>query len=307
VAPDVRTPTNRRGQRLLQSLGNSAIVCVAGGFSWEAPVDRQANHNTAAKTRTVGCRKTLRGQRRFFMKRRCVLLPMLALLGFPPVVLGNAVVDQSFTTGNNLTTIINDCCAYVAQTYTAGLTGTLSSIRIDTRTHGFADPLSLDIQTRSVSLGLPTSTILGDVVFAGTPSFADEISFASEHVPQIAGEQYAIVVHYIGAPPPGHPEGRWDGAVGDLYPEGADLLSFDGGLLWVGIADGFDSHFVTIVDIAAIPEPSTNSLAVAGMLGALILVLFARRARAVELPANPGPRPAVLSKAASCRIPPLST
>jgi hypothetical protein len=217
-----------------------------------------------------------------FMKRRCVLLPMLALLGFPPVVLGNAVVDQSFTAGNNLTTIINDCCAYVAQTYTAGLTGTLNSIRIDTRTHGFADPLSLDIQARSVSGGLPTSTILGNVVFSGTPSFADVISFASEHVPQIAGEQYALVVHYIDAPPPGHPEGRWDGAVGDLYPDGADLLSFDGGLSWVGIADGFDSHFVTIVDTAAIPEPSTSSLAVAGILGAIIMRRRAKKAKLIN-------------------------
>ena len=214
--------------------------------------------------------------------RRWVLLPMLALLGFPPVVFGNSIVDQSFTAGTNLTTVINDCCAYVAQTYTAGITGTLNSIRIDTRTHGFADPLSLDIQARSVSGGLPTSTILGDVFFSGTPNFADVISFASEHVPQLAGEQYAIVVHYIDAPPAGHPEGRWDGAVGDLYPDGADLLSFDGGLSWVGIADGFDSHFVTMVDTAAIPEPSTSSLALAGVLGAIILRRRAKKAKLIN-------------------------
>src|SRR5262249_5127478 len=64
----------------------------------------------------------------------------------------------------------------------------------------------------------------------------------------VAGAQYAIVVNYQGAPPPGAGQfqGTWAGAVGDPYPAGALCSSaFDG--IWWECATAGDLHFQTYV------------------------------------------------------------
>ena len=157
------------------------------------------------------------------MNQHMIVVALLLLVSLPSCVFAGPIVDQSFTAGGDLTTIINESCAYIAQTYKAGLTGTLDSIKIDTGLNGFGDPLSLDIQIRSVSGGVPTSTILGETVFAGTPSFSNAISFASQNISQVAGVQYGIVVHYVGAPAPPHAEVRGAERLGTSIPMG--LLS----------------------------------------------------------------------------------
>ena len=174
------------------------------------------------------------------------------------------VIDQSFTQGSDLGTSINDCCAYVAQTYTAGLTGMLAAVSVDIARVGFADPLPLDVQIRTVVNGLPTSTILGETTTMNF-SLSDMIAF-NQDIPQVTGSQYAIVVHFEGAPPPSHLEGIWTGATGNLYPGGDDLLSFDDGQTWCfcGGQDNFDSHFITYVN--EVPEPSTLLLLGSGCL-----------------------------------------
>ena len=98
----------------------------------------------------------------------------------------------------------------------------------------FGDQLPLDVQIRTVVNGLPTTTILGETTTMNF-SINDMILF-NQDIPQVTGTQYAIVVHFDGAPPPLHGEGVWNGATGNLYTGGYDLLSFDDGqtlaLLW---------------------------------------------------------------------------
>ena len=175
------------------------------------------------------------------------------------------VIDQSFTQGSDLGTTINDCCAYVAQTYTAGLSGMLAAVSVDIA--DFGEHLPLDVEIRTVLNGLPTTTILGATT-AMNYSLSDIIAFNTD-IPQVAGTQYAIVVHFDGAPPPPHAEGIWSGATGNLYAGGDDVLSFDNGqtFCFCGGQNNFDSHFITYVN--EVPEPSTLMLLASGCLGAL--------------------------------------
>jgi hypothetical protein len=74
-------------------------------------------------------------------------------------------------------------------------------------------------------------------------------------IPIVAGVQYAIVVNYEGAPPPGPGQfqGGWAGASGNQYPGGAAYASFLDGISWVveeaGLL-GADLHFQTYVNPA---------------------------------------------------------
>src|SRR5216683_6117222 len=72
-------------------------------------------------------------------------------------------VDQSFTGPITEGASINECCAFIGQTYTAGLSGTLAAVSLDVvETPGSSFPL--DAQIRTVSGGLPTTTVLGETI-----------------------------------------------------------------------------------------------------------------------------------------------
>jgi hypothetical protein len=64
-----------------------------------------------------------------------------------------------------------------------------------------------------------------------------------------AGVQYAIVVNYEGAPPPGPDQfqGIWAGESGNQYTRGALYASFLDGISWFLLAEG-DVHFQTYVN-----------------------------------------------------------
>lgn len=196
------------------------------------------------------------------MHRFLRVVILVALLVACQAMWADAILDQSFTQGGDLGTIINDCCAYVAQTYTAGLSGILSAVSVDIT--AFGDPLPLDVEIRTVVNGLPTTTILGETTTMNF-SINDMILF-NQDITQVAGTQYAIVVHFDGAPPPPDALGVWNGATGNLYTGGDDLLSFDNGqtFCFCGGQDNFDSHFKTYVN--EVPEPSTLMLLGSGCL-----------------------------------------
>src|SRR5215204_5525802 len=69
-----------------------------------------------------------------FRRRRyigCIAAGAL-LLGAPAMASSAAAaVDQSFTAGNNLGANLNNCCRYVAQTFTAGVSGELIGVNVD--------------------------------------------------------------------------------------------------------------------------------------------------------------------------------
>jgi hypothetical protein len=173
------------------------------------------------------------------------------------------VVDQSFTSPTNASTAINDCCRYVAQTFTAGLTGDLAAVSLDVLSTG---PFALHIAIHGVTNGLPNSTILGERTL--WTSSIEPISSAplslvidfGEPIYVIAGHQYAIVVDYEGSGSPGTALGDWSGATGNGYPAGAAYDTNDESFsAWTPVGTtGIDLHFKTYV----ITNVSVSDLAI---------------------------------------------
>jgi hypothetical protein len=168
-----------------------------------------------------------------------------------------APVDQELIEPSSLTGTINQCCTYVAQTFTAGRDGFLAGVSINTRNPGVGVP-SLRVSIRNVVGDLPGETILATTV---TPTALNPLT---KHItfPQVvelrAGVKYAIVVNVENPPTSG---AVWDGATGDRYPRGEACAKFKPGVLtgdWFCSPDfdtvETDRHFRTYVK----PPPTTK-------------------------------------------------
>jgi hypothetical protein len=159
-------------------------------------------------------------------------------------------LDQSFTSPDGLAADINDCCRFIAQTFTAGLTGTLGGVNIDV---GSSSILPLHVDIRTVMDGVPSTTVLGETTLSSSSAPLSLLISFPQVIHISAGVQYAIVVNYEGAPPPSpvNFQGFWGGAGGDPYPGGASYASFLDGTSWVDEEAGLlmvDLHFQTYVN-----------------------------------------------------------
>lgn len=186
------------------------------------------------------------------MRKLLVRATVLAVVmaGMPGVANADPALDQSLTSPSNLGASINECCAYIGQTFTAGRTGVLSGVNIDVTSFGTSLPLNVEIHAVDSS-GLPNSTVLGETVLDSSSSPVTRLITFPQLIDVIAETQYAIVVNYQGAPPagPGLGLGIWTGATGDAYPRGEALLSFDYGASWSrDPSPGNDLHFQTYVE-----------------------------------------------------------
>jgi hypothetical protein len=162
-----------------------------------------------------------------------------------------AELDQSFTRGNDdLSDGLYGKPALMAQSYTAGISGTLQGVAIDVTAIDTTQVARLQIE--AMVGGLPSNVVLGQARAArgGDLSINTVIPF-STRIAQVAGQQYAILVDYPDAPP--FVDGientaSWNGSTGNLYPAGTLLSTFDNGATWTSFAtDGFDVHFQTFV------------------------------------------------------------
>ena len=137
------------------------------------------------------------------------------------------LLDQSFTTPSNLGGVINECCAFIAQTYTGGLSGTLAGVNIDVQS---SSRFPLHVAVRRVTGGVPNSLLLGETTLSSSSAPLSLLITFPEEIEQVAGAQYAIAANYVGAPPPGpgQSQGVWIGAIGNFYSGGESFASLDG-------------------------------------------------------------------------------
>ena len=118
------------------------------------------------------------------------------LLALHPLASANAqaVLDQSDTVGF----VREELYDPVAQTFTVGITGKLSSVELEVTTQfpTGASAANMDVQIATTAGGLPTSTILGQsIVNPGLGDFEQWITFNfSSGISVNAGETLAIVV-----------------------------------------------------------------------------------------------------------------
>jgi hypothetical protein len=192
------------------------------------------------------------------------LVVAVALLA-PSTALGQAgepELDQSFTSGDDLIGIINDCCNFVGQTFTAGRDGTLAAVNIDIYNGDRRVTAPLRVSIRNTENGLPGQTVLATTVLnSQRVPLSQQITFPQR--PRIhSGVRYAIVVNLEN--PQGDDTAQWVGATGNRYPRGVQCARFTyNGLgdwfCYTGANDpynqGFDLHFRTYVN----PVPTSKS------------------------------------------------
>lgn len=121
------------------------------------------------------------------MFRTFRLLVLTAGLSALTVTPGHAVpiVDQSFTSPSNLATVINECCRFIGQTFTAGLTGTLTGVNIDVGPARSDSVLPLLVAIRTVTGSFPSSTVLSSTTLArGGATLSELIVFHRRSSPR---------------------------------------------------------------------------------------------------------------------------
>ena len=163
-------------------------------------------------------------------------------------------LDQSFVSPGNLGADINEGFRFAAQTFSAGVTGTLGGVNIDVQSSKSSSTFPLHVAIRAVMGGVPSTTVLGETLLRSSNAPLSQLITFPQVINIVAGLQYAIVVNYEGAPPPGagQSQGIWYGAPGDQYNGGSHCVSRLDGISWsCGDADG---HFQTYMN----PAPGFN-------------------------------------------------
>lgn len=166
-----------------------------------------------------------------------------------PCASRQARLDQSFTSPSDLSDGLFGPPALMAQSYTAGISGTLQGVAIDVTSF---TQFVARIQIETVVGGVPSGIVLGQARASRSGNLdINTIIPLPGTVPQVAGQQYAIIVDYPEAPPfvdNAPVAGEWNGSTGNVYPAGTLLSSFDNGATWISFeSQGFDVHFQTFV------------------------------------------------------------
>jgi hypothetical protein len=161
-----------------------------------------------------------------------------------------AVLDQSFTSPGDLSDGLYGHPVLMAQSYTAGVSGTLQGVAIDVSALDVTKVARVQIE--AITGGQPSNVVLGQARAAsgGDLSINTVIPFSTT-ITQVAGQQYAILVDYPEAPPFVDGIGNtasWNGSDGNFYAAGTMFSTFDNGATWTSYqAQGFDLHFRTFV------------------------------------------------------------
>lgn len=153
------------------------------------------------------------------------------------------VVDQSFTEPPGLGAAINEGFKFIAQTFVPGVSGQLVGVALEIVSSS-SFPLRVTVQPVTAA-GFPGGEVLGEARSDPNASLSEVIRFRRK-ARLVAGQRYAIVVDYFGAPPAGagNGQGNWGGATGNAYSNGEMYMSVDG-RTWLLAGPDFDVHFIT--------------------------------------------------------------
>src|SRR5512133_417240 len=94
------------------------------------------------------------------------LVLLVSLLPTGTVYAASPVLDQSFTSPAGASAAVNECCRYVAQTFTAGMTGALTAVSLDVLPLG---DLYLKVAIHGVTNDLPNDRVYSEVFVWGGP------------------------------------------------------------------------------------------------------------------------------------------
>ena len=200
--------------------------------------------------------------------RAVLAVATVLFVGAVPSIAG-VIEDQSNTGSTNAAANINECCKFIAQSLTAGVSGTLDSVAIDVSSS--LDEFPLHVAIRPMEDGVPAATVLGEVTITTSDSPLSNLIEFPRTIEIVAGEQYAIVVNYEGAPPPGpgQSQGFWLGNFPDPYPYGQAFSSELDGVVWIPNSNS-DLFFVTFVDVNDGDVPATTGWGM-GLIAAILL------------------------------------
>jgi len=191
---------------------------------------------------------------------------------------GATVLDQEFVPG--VPGGSSPAGVLTAQTFTAGITGTLDSVTAHIVNFGGSIE-DLTLAVYSTAAGEP-STSLGSVTLDSTAFPTNSAALGSGNftafdflglgIAMQAGFEYALVV----TTPETQNKYSWRSSTGqpNQYAGGQRYVSTDGGVSWTGDSS-WDYAFQTFVNPASVPEPMTLAL----LLGAIGAAAVSRRRR----------------------------
>jgi hypothetical protein len=211
------------------------------------------------------------------------LVAMLMSLFIAPVASAAGTLDQSQTAINGAW--VGVCqTQWVAQTFTAGLTGLLDQVDVHIKVAvGNPGPLTVEIRT-VLPGGAPSGVVLtsASVPEASVPTPSQLPAFVpvplSPPAPSVSGTQYAIVLRAAGADC--HAALYYWSKVGTPYPGGTSVVSIDSGSTWGLQSDSTAFRTYVSANAAVVPEaPLALLLPIAGLVVLGLGVLLTRKRR----------------------------